>query len=245
MDREEAYWTKEEQGLFERYLMDQLEPGEKAGFESSIASNPTLNAKFLEFKALFRAIEEAGIRHAMEDFHKGVQEDGNERRFSSASKTVYRVAATIAVLMALGGVWYFYSPNANARLFEEYYVPDPGLPTVMGDSDNYDFYRAMVAYKQGDYSFAIESWEKLRPGDMASDTLEYFLGSAYLANDQPDKGIQYFERVLEKESPAFRDEAAFYLGLALLKKDAAQQARKYLEESDLQKAKVLVEKMKD
>ncbi|WP_127137071.1 tetratricopeptide repeat protein [Flagellimonas oceanensis] len=245
MDREEAYWTKEEQGLFERYLMDQMEPGEKAGFESSIISNPTLNAKFLEFKALFRAIEEAGLRHAMEDFHKGVQKDGKERRLVKTSRAVFRMAATIALLMALGGVWYFYTPNANERLFEAYYVPDPGLPTVMGNSDNYDFYRAMVAYKQGDYPFAIEAWEKLRSKGVANDTLDYFLGSAHLANDQPDKGIEYFEGILDKENPAFTDEAFFYLGLAYLKKDEAQQARKYLKESDLEKAKVLVEKIKD
>lgn len=245
MDREEAYWTQEQQGLFERYLKDQMEPAEKAGFESSIASDPTLHAKFLEFKAFFRTVEEAGLRRTMEDFHMGVQEKGKEKRVVTISKTVFRMAATIALLMALGGLWYYYAPHANERLFETYYVPDPGLPTVMGNNDNYDFYRAMVAYKQGDYSFAIEAWEELRSKGAANDTLDYFLGSAHLAHDQPDLSIEYFRGILEKDDPAFSDETAFYLGLAYLKKDEAQQAKKYLKESDLEKAKVLLEKMKD
>ena len=164
MDREEAYWTREEQELFESCLLDQMTPAEKAGFESRMASDPTLKAKFLEFKALFGAIEEAGLRLAMDHFHEGVQDDGKERRLSTASRTVYRMAAAIAVLMTLGGIWYFYYPNDNERLFAAYYTPDPGLPTVMGNSDNYMFYEAMVDYKQEDYGTALQKWKGLLPG---------------------------------------------------------------------------------
>ena len=191
MDREEAYWTREEQELFESCLLDQMTPAEKAGFESRMASDPTLKAKFLEFKALFGAIEEAGLRLAMDHFHEGVQDDAKERRLSTASRTVYRMAAAIAVLMTLGGIWYFYYPNANERLFAAYYTPDPGLPTVMGNSDNYMFYEAMVDYKQEDYGTALQKWKGLLPGKMDNDTLNYFMGSAHLAKGEADKAIRF------------------------------------------------------
>ncbi|MBW8244924.1 hypothetical protein K1F50_19110 [Muricauda oceani] len=245
MDREEAYWTREEQELFESCLLDQMTPAEKAGFESRMASDPTLKAKFLEFKALFGAIEEAGLRLAMDHFHEGVQDDGKERRLSTASRTVYRMAAAIAVLMTLGGIWYFYYPNDNERLFAAYYTPDPGLPTVMGNSDNYMFYEAMVDYKQEDYGTALQKWKGLLPGKMDNDTLNYFMGSAHLAKGEADKAISYFDRVLVHDSTPFRSEAAFYKGLAHLKMNEVREALKSLEHTSDDRARELAQKLKD
>ena len=62
MDKESRYWNPQEQDLFEKYLLDQMDALERSDFESVLQSDSDLNRQFLEFKRLFRAIEEDGLR---------------------------------------------------------------------------------------------------------------------------------------------------------------------------------------
>ncbi len=246
MDKEPTYWTLEEQNLFERYLLDGMDAQERTDFESQLQSDSILNTKFLEFKELFRTIEEDGLRFKLNDFHEHLEDDSQIRPLHTTSyRLFFRVAATIALLIALGGIWYFYNPNSNERLFNAYFTPDPGLPTVMGNSDNYDFYEAMVDYKQGNYKTALQKWENLLPQKMDNDTLNYFLGAAYLANEEPSKAIPYFDRVLGNAQPSFQSEAAFYKGLAHLKNNEVEAALKSLEQTSDEKGRELAKKLKD
>ena len=246
MDKEPTYWTLEEQDLFERYLLDGMDAQERTDFESQLQSDSNLNTKFLEFKGLFRTIEEEGLRSKLNHFHKQLEDDAQVRSLHTMSyRFFFRIAAAIALLIALGGIWYFYIPNANERLFNAYFTPDPGLPTVMGNSDNYDFYEAMVDYKQGNYKTALQKWENLLPQKSDNDTINYFLGTAYLANDEPSKAIPYFDRVLGSAQPSFQSEAAYYKGLAHLKNNEVEEALKSLERTSDEKGRELAKKLKD
>lgn len=246
MDKETTIWTPEEQDLFERYLLDGMNAQERTDFESQLQSNSNFNTKFLEFKELFQTIEEEGLRSKLNDFHKNLEVAAQTKPLHTGTYPLFfRVAATIAILIALGGILYFYIPNSNERLFNAYFTPDPGLPTVMGNSDNYDFYEAMVDYKQGNYETALQKWENLLPQKMDNDTLNYFLGSAYLANDEPSKAIPYFDHVLGNTQPAFQSEAAYYKGLAHLKNNEVEAALKSLEQTSNEKGRELAKKLRD
>ncbi|WP_419213979.1 tetratricopeptide repeat protein [Maribacter sp. X9] len=245
MDKETTAWTREEQDLFEKYLLGTIEVHEKSALKSRLQSEPELNAKFLEFKGLFRAIEEKGLRKKLEDFHGNLEDDGKLKHFDFRKhKIIFRAAATIVLLIALGGMWHLFVPNHNERLFNEYFTPDPGLPTVMGNSDNYDFYEAMVNYKQGNYKAATVKWEDLLLQKKDNDTLFYFLGAAYLANGEPSKAIPYFDRVLKSDNPSFQNEAAFYNGLAHLKINEVEAALKSLEQSSDEKGRALAKQLR-
>lgn len=246
MDKESQNWTAEEQELFERYLLDEMEAQEKADFESQLLADPDFHAQFLAFKKVFRAIEEAGLRSKLADFHDFGQKDGRKgSMFSRSSRAFYRFAAALAIILALGGLWLLATPNEHENLYREYYAPDPGLPTVMGNSANYDFYEAMVDYKRGNYKLALKKWEKLRRESGENDTLNYFLGSAYLAEGEAARAIPFFDRVLKANGGTFESEAAFYKGLAHLKIHEIKEARKYLEQSDQEKGQALARKLKD
>ena len=114
-------------------------------------------------------------------------------------------------------------------MFLEYFSPDPGLPTVMGNNDNYPFYEAMVDYKEGNYDVAIKKWRGLLVSKPNNDTLNYFLGVAHLANDDSKSAIPYLEKIDVSES-FFGKDAKHYLGLA------------HLKSGDIEKAKALLEK---
>ncbi len=246
MDKNPKYLSEKEQDLFEEYLLGRLSDEEATQFQQELKINPELSEKFQEFKALFRAVEEAALRNTLEDFHN---ETVTFKGINTSKKTrvvFYRIAAGIAVLIALGtGYWLTNRPNSNERLFEAYFSPDPGLPTVMGTQENYAFYEAMVDYKRGEYTTAIKKWEPLLGKKPQNDTLNYFLGAASLADNLPNKAILYFETVLKHKESLFIDASHFYLALAQLKEGQISDAIKNLEASKDQKSKQLLRQLQN
>src|SRR4051812_67312 len=124
-------------------------------------------------------------------------------------------AAFIAAIITVG-LYFANNQSAEEKLFASYYKADPGLATVMSVSDNYEFERAMVDYKTGNYSEALARWEKLAKENTMSDTLQYFIGSAYLAHNNPSAAVVYFDKVTAKPKSTFTDDAYWYKGMALL-----------------------------
>ncbi|MEO0573403.1 MAG: hypothetical protein AAF039_17000, partial [Bacteroidota bacterium] len=166
MDKAPKHLSQEQQEEFERFLLNQMELEEETAFTKKLENSASLKKQFEQFKTLFQVIEEEALRKQMNKFHEGVEEKGMAKK-SNFSK--YRIAAGVTILIS-AGIWFFNRPSENERLFQEYFTPDPGLPTVMGSDDNFEFYDAMVDYKQGNYSISIEKWEKLLEKKPENDT---------------------------------------------------------------------------
>ncbi len=82
------------------------------------------------------------------------------------------------------------------------------------------FYQAITHYNQGNYSMVISLLEAL-PNNTGIDTLmvNFYLGNAYLANQQPIQAIQTFSNLLfqnPKLSHAISNASEWYLALAYL-----------------------------
>ena len=227
MDKGPKYISQEQQEEFERFLLNQMELEEETIFHEKLEGDTILKNQFEEFKALLFAVEEDGLRKVLNDFHDTIPKKDNT---SKSNFYLYRIAAGIAIIVALG-LWFFNQQSPNDKLFEEYFTPDPGLPTVMGSSENYDFYEAMVDYKQGNYQVAIEKWEKLLLAKPNNDTLNYFLGVAHLAGGANEAAIPFLIKV-SNSSSYFEKEARHYLGLAYLKKGEIDKAKTFLKEDD-------------
>lgn len=239
MDKYPKYISQEQQETFENYLLGKMGVEQESAFTKKLDESLELNKQFEEFKNLFLAVEEGALRSSLNDFHQGLEE---KPRAENPKFNVLQIAASIAVVLALG-IWLLNRPNVNERLYNEHFTPDPGLPTVMGSNDNYAFYEAMVDYKQGHYDIAIRKWEKLREKKPTNDTLNYFLGSAYMANDNIEKSISYLESTLEFDNSIFEDDARFYLALAQLKNDDPEKALFYLKLVSKERSAPLLKKM--
>ena len=164
---------------------------------------------------------------------------GKKNRFHG-----YQIAAGIAILLSLS-IWFFNKPSPNEKLFQTHYSPDPGLPTVMGSSDNYRFYEAMVDYKQGNYDVAIKKWEEQLLAKPGNDTLSYFLGSAHLANGNHKKAMEYFNTTLNSKESVFSNDAHYYLALVQLQNDNMEEAIKNLNRASTERSKALLKKIKE
>lgn len=246
MNKRSNYISQEQQEIFERYLLGQMNKEEKDTFISKLEQDGSLTQQFQEFKMLFRTVEEDGLRQKLEELHNIVERPQGEQikppRISRIK--ILRIAASLAVLITLGGFWFVNRKSPTERLFDTYFLPDPGLPTVMGPNSDYSFYEAMVDYKQGNYDIAIDKWEKLLIEKPKNDTLNYFLGAAYLANGEHQKSIPLLMKITQKDSASFSKEALYYLGLVNLKENQKDDAIQNFEASKDNRSKILLSKLK-
>lgn len=245
MDKYPKYISEKQQELFESYLMHKMSLDEKKSFESSLTEDQNLHDYFQEFKALFEIVEEEGLKSKLDGFHKAIDQETSAvvELKTSKPKFNYRIAASVAILFAIGVFWFLNQPNTNEKLFNEYYSQDPGLPTVMGSNDNYDFYEAMVDYKQGNYEIAINKWEKLLLEKPQNDTLNYFLGVSHLAKGNEKSAIAFLNKVAISKESAFKKEARYYLGLAHLKKGELKKAKTNLAKSNIVNSQQILDKL--
>ncbi|MEM8999835.1 MAG: tetratricopeptide repeat protein [Bacteroidota bacterium] len=241
MDKPRPYISQELQEEFEYFLMNQMGEEEETTFLQKLEQDESLKYQFEEFRALYIAVEEEGLRTQINKFHEGVKTPGTDKKYNF---NFYRIAAGIALLVALG-IWFLNRPNQNERLFNKYFSPDPGLPTVMGPNDNYHFYEAMVDYKQGNFAIAIAKWEKLLKEKPANDTLNYFLGVSHLALRNHKKAIAYLQEVHRLKTSVFLEESNLFLGMAYLNSGEISKAQKNLARSSGKKAKQLLQELQD
>ena len=121
------------------------------------------------------------------------------------------------------------SGSENEKLFAKHFSPDPGLPTTMSTSLNYEFFDAMVNYKREEYDIAITKWERLLQDQSKNDTLNYFLGVSYLAKGDTQLADEFLQKIADHPESIFSRDAVHYRALALLKKGETEKAIQLLE----------------
>ena len=242
MENKQGHISPEQQEQFEQFLLDQMSSKERTAFEEQLKSDKILKAQFIEFREIFGFIEEQSLRNKMEEFHGMVK---NEPKGSVSIKPrlyYFQIAAGIAALVAVSA-WFLFRQTPNEKLFNKYFTPDPGLPTVMGTSDNYTFYEAMVDYKQGNYDTAIAKWQGLHQLQTSNDTLNYFLGTAFLSNGKAASAIPFLNNTVQNNQSVFYDDAAYYLALAYVKEGKTDQAINVLKSSKDERSKTLLQEL--
>ena len=115
----------------------------------------------------------------------------------------------------------------------------------MSSNSNYEFYDAMVNYKQGDYKTAIEKWNVLKTKTPNNDTLNYFLGVAHLANENEVNAISFLEKSIQNKTFPLVSDAYFYLGLAHLKEDNIELAKENFKQSTTENSKALLSELEN
>src|SRR5690606_3649030 len=88
------------------------------------------------------AIQESELEDRLKDFHRHLEAPRSIRPKGWSKWAV--AACTIGLLFV--GILFFFSRTSEEKLFAQFYRPDPGLPTLMGVSDHYEFENAMVSY---------------------------------------------------------------------------------------------------
>ena len=135
-------------------------------------------------------------------------------------------AASFAGIFFLGW-WMMQSPvNSEDQLFADAFYTDPGLPTPMSETNNYNFYDAMVDYKMEKYDLALEKWNK--PSlQIGKDTLNFYKGMALVNKGDFQQSISILNKI--DKSSSFYDKANWYKVRILIDQGKYQEAKALLE----------------
>lgn len=225
----------------ERYNDNQMPADERLIFEEKLQNDAAFKTQVEDVKTLFDGIQFQSLKEQLDLFHKETPLENKP----SKVRYLHFIKMGIAAAIIIGiGLFWMNGNSSNDRLYAKYFTPDPGLPTTMGTTNNYTFFDGMVNYKQGDYKKAIQKWSVLEQKSPANDTLQYFLGVAYLADKNPTKAISYLSKTVDSPKNIFFEDATFYLGLAYLKVDKRTEAKNAFEKSKSDKNKIILDALK-
>ncbi|MFZ6050485.1 hypothetical protein [Halocola ammonii] len=209
----EHYEPSQEQfEKIERYLSAELSEVERLAFESALKADPDLKSELDRQRELREVVEIGGMKSKLDEFHQKVASEHSKK--SSGIRWWAIAAAFIGLIVA--SYFIFFNQTKSEKLFADYHTIDPGLPTPMSATDNYDFYDAMVDYKNEKYELSIEKWKPLLKENPDNDTLNFYIGSAHFANEKYQKALPYFSTVRELDQSAFSDKAEWYVALSFL-----------------------------
>lgn len=231
----------------EAYLNQTMDASQLADFKQRLDQDPDLQQQVEDVSVLLSGIEAAALKEKLDGFHSEMEHTPLERAtpvipIKKRKNGLLRYAAAAAILVSLGLFWIFNQAPTHEKLFAKHFTPDPGLPTTMSGSQQFEFDNAMVRYKQGAYQEAAQTWEQMRQ-QRASDTLDYFIGVAWLAEGASEKTIPLLEGVSTQSDSRFQEEAQFYLALAYIKENQMDKARKLLTFSSKAAAKTLLSEL--
>lgn len=226
----------------EQYLLKEIPEEQIQSFTERMDSDQELRDKVHTVRLIIAGIQENQLTRDLQRFHEEMKlnPEKAEPKKNVIHLKFILVAASVLIVAAIGFFLFFNNPGKEERLYSEFYKPDSGLISSMSSSDDYIFDRAMIDYKTGNYKAAVDSWDSLLIQKPGNDTLQYFIASSYLAMNQYEQAIDFFEKVASRSDSYFLGDANWYLGLALLKRNEKERAISSIEKSDHpQKEKLL------
>ena len=236
--------TPEELELIDAFLMEQQTAVQKDAFAERKQSDIEWENKINTIRLLKAGISEAAFKQKIENFHKEVKPVVHRiapvKRMYNFKK-VFFAAASLVFIMLIG--FFVFKNNKYEKAYANFYKPDPGLITVMGIADNYNFEEGMVQYKNGKYTNALDLWSEPLKTNPQNDTILYFTASAYQALQQPEKATENYLKVLQQSNSAFYKDASWYLGLIYLENKEKEKAEPLLLQSGREQATDLLQKI--
>ncbi|WP_372753873.1 tol-pal system YbgF family protein [Mariniflexile sp.] len=230
----------------ERYLNGTMEADELKDFNDYLKIDAEFKAQVYEYKSKIQGKEGQSSDKQLDPFHNETQKTDVGLVASKKVRYLFlsKVAAAAALLIAIGSIWFF-SKSPNQKIYTKYFKPAPGLTTTENGSKKFEFYNGMADYKQGNYQSAIDTWYALSHAKPENDTLNYYLGVAYLANKNINEAIPFLEKTIETPHPSFSflSKAYYYLGLAYINNGNLNLAKKYLILSKTSSGKEIIKRL--
>jgi tetratricopeptide (TPR) repeat protein len=240
--------SQKELEAIEQFIFQQMNAEETAAFTKKLSADLALQHKLETVKLLLVGIQEVELEKKLDEFHNGLhllKKNSIQPSTKTFSLKKWLVAASVVIIVGLGSLLFWNQDTKEEKLFAAYFQPEPGLISEMGTSDNYLFDRAMVDYKVGDYDAALITWESLLATKPENDTLNYFIGSAYLIEEKEEIAIVHFKKVIANENSFFRNDALWYTGLALLKSNKKMEALDFIEKAEHENKAALLKDLKN
>jgi tetratricopeptide (TPR) repeat protein len=230
----------------ENYLAASMTAAEMDSFHQRLQAEPLLQEKLEQTQLLLVGIKEAVLHDKLSDFHRPFATPVKKIQKPNRDNLKYwLVAASLVAIVATGTYLLMNQRTGNEKLFARYFKADPGLPTTMSTTDQYEFDRAMVDYKTGKYKEALATWNKLLVVKPGNDTLGYFTGITHLALNNTTEAVSALTGVINQPQSTFRPDAYWYLALAMIRQNKTQDAINFLQHTTHSNKNELIEQLKN
>jgi tetratricopeptide (TPR) repeat protein len=159
----------EESELIDNYLRGELIGDEMESFITLMYSNEELRKKVTIRRLVLAGISASyaeDLKQKLANYDRSLE---SKKRFGFS----WKMAAAFTLLIATGVVLYLSVTKPDPYAFD---IPDPGLPNMMGATNNIEFNNAMSIFKAGNYLTADQTFSKMLASHPANDTLLYYSG---------------------------------------------------------------------
>lgn len=200
--------------IMDAYLQGHLSPEERSAFKERLDQDPEFRNTFEWHQKMSNAIQEIEFRQTLAQLQSSSQQKKDAKIRSW--KPLLGIAATVVFLIGLFWVIYLNkAPSLQKQLAQV--ELDPGLPTLLGTSQEVAFGEGMNAYKLRDFEVAKTYWSPLLIAHPSNDTLLFYLAQVDLGTGQNKAAQEKLEQIeTQKESP-FREKVNWYLAIAALR----------------------------
>lgn len=149
-------------------------------------------------------------------------------------RKVYYAAASLAMLMATGGIVYQYAKPElnNLAVYEKYYQPYEVSITYRSGNEEIDriLISALEKYEEHDYQNAVILFENVlnrRSDDVAANL---YSGISNMEIEKYQKATKSFQTVIADNNNLFIEQAKWYLAMCYIKTDNTDKAEGLLNE---------------
>ncbi|OOG70619.1 tol-pal system YbgF family protein [Algoriphagus sp. A40] len=232
--------------LIEDYIAGSLDSAKLEEVRMRTISDQEFAAHIEEIKGLQFGVERAVLASKLDSFHSELSHlDKNAQQRKIRPLWFWGVAASLFLIMSAGVWWIMGEKSSGEKLYQAYFKTDPGLVTSMSAGSGYDFDRAMVDYKSGEYLKAKEAFESLLKKSSQNDTLIYFLAMSELNLQNDQAAEKLLLAVSEDTASGFSKDSFWYLGLLALKEEDYALAKKYVNQSGRPKSNELIQALEE
>jgi hypothetical protein len=226
--------NEQELDRFEERYFGTMPEATAVAFDAELTHDPEMRERYELFVITVRGLQSVGSHpdeaktHALRKKFSEIDRelDGMEIRVRRLFQPWMGWAAAVLVLVGVAGVWWPGRGDTPQRLADEFAVPEPGLPVLMGTSPRV-MDAIMNAYKQHDRATAMQLLSVALHHDPANDTLLYFDAVVHDQESACAK-VDLFERV--SSGSVFAAKARFHRALCALRSADTTRARKLLNE---------------
>jgi len=195
----------EESEWIDNYLRGELTVDEMEAFISRLYSNEELQKRVAMRRLVLRGISASyaeELKNKLADYDRSLE---NKKRFQFSWKMV----AAFILLIATGAGLYLSIQEPNPYSFD---IADPGLPNIMGATDNIEFNNAMNTFKESDYIVANEAFSKMLSNHPTNDTLLYYSGLCEFRMKKTEAAIEKWTHI--EMTSEFTEKTQYRLAIA-------------------------------
>jgi tetratricopeptide (TPR) repeat protein len=224
--------------IVDKYIYGELDVDDIQHFEHALDSESSLKKEYLLYTDINQAILEEDVmmlRGSLDAIYAEVHETKTKKLPAEFPKRkIYYAAASLALLIATGGIVYEYSkpPLNNSAIYSKYFAPYEVSVTYRSGNEEVDriLINALEKYENQDYKNAVQLFEKVletRSNDIAANL---YSGISLMETEKYQKATKSFQTIITHNNNLFIEQAKWYLAMCYIKTDHTEKARSILNE---------------